>query len=217
MFSSSAPPAMPDRACSRVDKDALNYFSGKLPNILRSLDFVVDIMSNCDVTKDYKTDFAEAVRELLAMTSEREKLETRIAKQKKRVAALYELADIEEASGPISGLVEGLTDACRVVFRAAEKPLTPAEIRDRVQALGLPPQANLLASIHTTIKRMKEAGEIDESGIPPDLGQVGAAYQWRDKGLLFLSQFASLDAGTAFERFKRAQDRKVAKEKAQQK
>jgi hypothetical protein len=140
-------------------------------------------MSNALVTKDYRTDFTEAVGELLKLTSEREQLETAIAKQKKRVAALYELAQIDDDGGPISGLVDGLTDACRVVFRAAEKPLFPADVRDRVQALGLPPQANLLASIHTTIKRMKESEEIEEVSLPLQSGGFGSAYQWNEKRL----------------------------------
>ncbi|MFI5102250.1 MAG: hypothetical protein ACHP9V_02645 [Terriglobales bacterium] len=133
--------------------------------------------------KEYKTDFTEAVRELLSLASEREKLETKIAKQKKRVAALYVLAQIDDDSGPISGLVEGITDACRVVFRAAEKPLLPAEVRDRVHALGLPPQSNLLASIHTTIKRMRESQEIEDVSIPLQTGGTGTAYQWNKKRL----------------------------------
>lgn len=135
-------------------------------------------MSNKRVAKDYITDFKEALNELLLMTSEREQLETRIAKQKKRVAALYELVQTDEGSTALSGLVEGITDACRVVFRAAERPLLPVEVRDRVQALGLPSQANLLASVHTTIRRMKDAGEIGESVLPLESGGTAAFYIW---------------------------------------
>ncbi len=91
---------------------------------------------------------------------------------------MYELVQADEGSAALSGLVEGISDACRVVLRAAEKPLTPAEIRDGIQGLGLPPQANLLASVHTTIKRMKEAGEVKEVSKPLDTGGVGVAYQW---------------------------------------
>jgi len=118
----------------------------------------------------------------MLMVSQREQLETKIAKQKKKVAALYELVQTDEGSAALSGLVEGITDACRVVLRAAEKPLTPAEIRDGIQSLGLPPQANLLASVHTTIKRMKEAGEVKEVSKPLEAGGVGTAYQWGEGG-----------------------------------
>ena len=135
-------------------------------------------MSNTPVTKNNKADLKEALDELLSLVSEREKLETQIAKQKKRVAALYELVETDEGSGALAGLVEGISDACRVVFRAAEKPLLPAEIRDRVQALGLPPQANLLASVHTTIKRMEDAGELKKVIVPLQSGGTGTAYTW---------------------------------------
>src|SRR5690349_11915960 len=97
------------------------------------------------------------------MASEREQLETRIAKQKRRVAALCELVQTDSRASAINGLVEGITDACRIVLRAAEAPMTAADIRDKVQSLGLPPQINLLASVHTTLRRMKDAGEIAES------------------------------------------------------
>jgi hypothetical protein len=134
------------------------------------------------VTKSYSADLKQALRELLLMSTERAQLETKIAKQKKRVAALYELVQTDEDGTGIGGLVEGITDACRVVLRAAEKPLTPAEVRDGVQSLGLPPQANLLASVHTTLKRMKDAGEVKEVTHSLESGGVGAAYRWADDG-----------------------------------
>lgn len=135
-------------------------------------------MSNTPVTKNYKSDLEEALRDLLSMVTQRETLETRIAKQKKRIAALYELVETDEGSLAIFGLVEGITDACRIVLRAAEKPLVVSEIRDRVQTLGLPQQANLLASVHTTLKRMKDAGEVTEMTVPLSTGGTGVAYKW---------------------------------------
>ncbi len=60
-------------------------------------------MSNSPVTTNYTSDLREAFRKLLLMTSEREQLETKIAKQKKRVAALYELVQTDEGSAALSG------------------------------------------------------------------------------------------------------------------
>jgi hypothetical protein len=158
------------------------------------LDIVCDIVSNSPVTRNYIADLQDALRQLVLMASEREQLETKIAKQKKRVAALYELVQTDEGSAALSGLVEGITDACRVVFRSAEKPLSPAEVRDRVQALGLPPQANLLASIHTTIRRMKTSGEVAENMLPLESGGTGAFYVWQGeaKEVNALHEFARL-------------------------
>ena len=146
------------------------------------LDVRRDIVSTTPVTKDYNSDLKQAIRDLLLMNSERAQLETAIAKQKKRVAALYELVQTDENAPAMSGLVEGLTDACRVVLRTAEKPLLPAEVRAGVQALGLPPQANLLASVHTTLRRMKDSGEVKEVSQPLDSGGIGAAYKWVEGG-----------------------------------
>ncbi len=135
-------------------------------------------MSNAPVTNYYKADLAKATRELEQLLAQREELETQIAKQKRKVAALHELAEPDEEAPAVSGLVDGITDACRIVFRAFDKPLLPIEVRDKVQALGLPPQSNLLASIHTTIRRMKQAGEIVEVFPPQPGGSAVAAYQW---------------------------------------
>src|ERR1700687_2500863 len=156
------------------------------------LDNVSDIMSTAPVTNNYTADLIAAINQLLTMTSEREELETKIAKQKKRVAALYELVQTDEGSTALSGLVEGITDACRVVFRAAEKPLLPVEVRDRVQALGLPPQSNLLASVHTTIRRMKDAGEISETVLPFESGGTAAFYAWIDGQRSAKNAFAAI-------------------------
>jgi hypothetical protein len=139
------------------------------------------------VTKNYNNDLKQALRDLLLMASERSQLETKIAKQKKRVAALYELVQTEEDGPALSGLVEGISDACRVVLRAAEKPLTPAEVRDAVQGLGLPPQANLLASVHTTLKRMKDACEAKEVVKPLETGGTTVAYKWSEGRVLTLA------------------------------
>ena len=63
------------------------------------------------MTKNYTDDLKQALRDLLMMASEREQLETKIAKQKKRVASLYELVQTDEDGAALTSLVEGLTDA----------------------------------------------------------------------------------------------------------
>src|ERR1700677_1981711 len=132
-------------------------------------------MSNSPVTKTYVGDLKEALRELMVMNSERSQLETKIAKQKKRVAAFYELVQADEDAAAPQGLVDGITDACRVALRATVNALSPAEVRDEIAKLGLPPQANLLASVHTTLKRLKAAGEVEEVS-----GAAGVAYKWEE-------------------------------------
>ena len=109
------------------------------------------------MTKQYKADLVEAVEELEKMAAEKQRLELSIARQKKRVAALIELANDEEDAEAPTGLVEGITDACRTVLMAAEKPLSPAEVRDRVESLGLRSQKNLLASVYAVLRRLPKS------------------------------------------------------------
>jgi hypothetical protein len=110
--------------------------------------------------RDAKTELLEARQKLEQMYVEKDEIEVRIAKQKRIVAALTELADVGEDSGPPEGLVKGITDACKTAVIGATKPLYPSEVRDRIKALGFPDQQNLLASVHTVLKRLDQAGEI---------------------------------------------------------
>jgi hypothetical protein len=133
-------------------------------------------MSTTPVTKRYKADLNEAMSVLESLIAEREYLETRIAKQKTRVAALTELVQSEDDSPSPTGLVEGITDACRTVLRGATEPLYPLQVKTRVEALGLPPQQNLLASVHTVIRRLVAANEVEE--VAPKIGSGPVAYRW---------------------------------------
>jgi hypothetical protein len=145
------------------------------------------------VTKNYVADLQHALRDLLMMASEREQLEKKIAKQKKRVAALYELAQTDEDVVPLPNLTEGLTDACRIALRAIDVAMTPSQIRDHVQGLGVPSQTNLLASIHTTLKRMKENDEVREETINFPSGDKVVAYRWNEQK----TDLAALDPSSA--------------------
>lgn len=134
------------------------------------------------MTQRYSEDLVKASAELDRLTAEREHLEARIARQKKIVAALREL--VEEESGTIPQSYEqlaiGITDACRTVLRAAGRSLLPIEVRDGVQRLGLPPQANILASVYTVLRRLKLSGEVIEEfdTYRNPGGSAVAAYRW---------------------------------------
>lgn len=144
------------------------------------LDRVSDMMSNMTVTERYKSDLAEAIGELNNLMLGREELEARIARLKKKVAALRELVEASEDARPSERLVDGVTDACRTVLRAAKRPLLPIEVRDEVQRLGLPEQSNLLASVYTVLRRLKQTGEVAEDFTThrnPG-GSAVAAYMW---------------------------------------
>jgi hypothetical protein len=112
--------------------------------------------------RDAKSELHEARNLLEQMYVEMDELEVRIAKQKRVIAALTELADLNEESEPPAGLVKGITDACKTAVIGSTKPLYPSEVRDRIKTLGFPEQKNLLASVHTVLKRLAEAGDIKE-------------------------------------------------------
>ena len=130
----------------------------------------------------YKAELERERMGLAELLRQREALATRIAKRQTRVAALAALC---EASGEIDDMTEmdlgGLTNACRTAFRAAGgKGLMPTEVRGALERLRFPTQThkNILASIHTVIRRLEEAGEIRKAIHDRRDGQDKSVYQW---------------------------------------
>jgi hypothetical protein len=107
---------------------------------------------------DYRRALDAAVREYEALIAEHAALEARIAQLQHSIGALTKLCGYEPT------VPFGLTDACRLVLRNADAPLTALEIRDRLKVIGvdLGNHSNPLASIHTVLKRMRDAGELKE-------------------------------------------------------
>jgi hypothetical protein len=107
---------------------------------------------------DYRRALDTAVREYEKLLAEHASLEGRLAQLKHSIAALTKLCGYEPT------VPMGLTDACRLVLRNATEPLTALEVRDRLTAIGvaLDRHSNPLASIHTVLKRLHEAGELVE-------------------------------------------------------
>ena len=90
--------------------------------------------------------------------------------------ALLEIAKVHEMVGEIpkdnnaakltSNIKEwGLTDAVRVVMRAADRPLSAIDVRDRLKAIGfnVKQYQNDMATVNLTLERMARQGEIDTS------------------------------------------------------
>src|SRR3981081_3498268 len=81
-----------------------------------------------------------------------------------------------EASASEAGHEMGLTEAIRWVFRQPLLlPLTPTQVRDRMAEMGydLGKYKHVMPPIHNTLKRMKEAGEIEEV---EGVGGIGRAF-----------------------------------------
>jgi hypothetical protein len=83
----------------------------------------------------------------------------------------------QDASAQGTGQEMGLTEAIRWVFRQPLLlPLTPTQVRDRMAEMGydLSKYKHVMPPIHNTLKRMKEAGEINEV---EGIGGIGRAYE----------------------------------------
>lgn len=142
--------------------------------------------------KLYKETFDAAIAELTELMRKREMLENsremlnaRIAKVRRGVLALSPLVG-EEPTGVENKYPHlfpelippdiGMTDAIRKVLQSAGTFLTPVGVRTELKTTGYDTDRykNVLASIHTVLKRLAESGEV-ETEITNDV----MAYKWK--------------------------------------
>jgi hypothetical protein len=134
------------------------------------------------IEKDkYKKALEEAQRDLQMMRSkranlldERETIDDHLQDTDKEIKQLQEtieslarLCNIELPRGLLAQrlLLDprfGLTDAVRQLLKKASSALTAIEVRDALVAGGFDASeySNLLASVHTTLKRLVQSGEL---------------------------------------------------------
>ena len=107
-------------------------------------------------TDDYRRALATAIREYEALGQQRQDVDKRIAEVAQTIGTLSRLC------GLVPKVPLGLTDACRLVVRGAGVPVTPGDVRQRLQSIGfdLSKYANDLAAIHTILKRLNGSGEL---------------------------------------------------------
>jgi hypothetical protein len=106
--------------------------------------------------QDYRRALETAIREYEALGQQRQDIDKRIAEVAQTIGTLSRLC------GLVPTVPLGLTDACRLVMRGAGVPVTPADVRQRLHAIGfdLTKYANDLAAIHTILRRLNESGEL---------------------------------------------------------
>ena len=136
----------------------------------------------------YKKALEAARDELQQLYSQQEDIGKRIAQLRKTIAHLAELCDEHDggidAENPFAldllfGNM-GLTEACREVVRAADPDgLTPVEVKEGLRKMGfdMSGYTNILASIHTVLKRLAKSGVIDE-GHPANDKEGKRVYRW---------------------------------------
>lgn len=120
----------------------------------------------------YKQAYATAKQDLLQQLQKRDDLDQKVRKLKQTVKALGELCgaapeEIDKlllAEGFAIEAKPGFTEAIRRLFRVHQTALSPTDIRNDLlkMAIGVG-QVNLLSSIHTVLRRMAEAGEIEKT------------------------------------------------------
>src|SRR3954470_16045573 len=123
-------------------------------------------------TNDYRRALATAIREYEALGQQRQDVDKRLAEVAQTIGTLSRLC------GLIPTVPIGLTDACRLVVRGAGVPLTPTDVRQRLESIGfdLSKYQNDLAAIHTILKRLNDSGEL--RFVPRAPGGSGHAYIW---------------------------------------
>jgi len=115
--------------------------------------------------------YEDAKRELNGLLKQQEEIKQKIANWAPVVEHLAILCD-EPISDEISSLASqaghdlGLSDAIRWVFENSPlASLTAIGVRDGLASIGynLKKYASVMPPIHNTLKRMKDAGEIEEA------------------------------------------------------
>jgi hypothetical protein len=113
--------------------------------------------NKCVMAADqYRAALDAAVREYEELGQQRREIDHRLAQLAQTIGTLNRLC------GNAPTVYWGLTDACRVVLKGAGYPMTPVEVRDRLEAIGfdLSKYVNSIAAIHTVLKRLHEAREL---------------------------------------------------------
>jgi hypothetical protein len=105
---------------------------------------------------DYRAALSAAIKEYEALGEQRRDIDQRLAQLAHTIGTLSQLLGLT-ATVPM-----GLTDAIRLVIRGAGVPMTPVDVRDRLQAIGfdVSKYSNDLAAVHTILKRLNDSGEL---------------------------------------------------------
>ena len=127
------------------------------------------------MSRSYSETIAALKEELLELEERRSDFTAQLEKTNKRIAQVIEsinsLTRLEP--GKVAQLIgdpasqSGLSAAVRQVFRADPGWLYPTEVRDRLANSGydISQHSNILASVHTCLKRLAEADEIGSKEI----------------------------------------------------
>lgn len=118
---------------------------------------------------------------LTALLEQQEDIEQEIAQLKQAIVSIAPLAKEPDIWADVLTAImpDGITESIRDILRAIyPSKLSPVEIKEKLKNRGqdLSQHKNVMASIHSTLKRMLENEEIatDDEGL---------TYRWRRRGL----------------------------------
>ncbi|MFZ3200814.1 MAG: hypothetical protein WA175_06665 [Candidatus Acidiferrales bacterium] len=125
--------------------------------------------------EDAKDDLLTARRDREAAIRRQEELENRIMELRRTVAALSALCGEEFNEDDEFGL----TDSIRMALKTHGGALNAQQVKTRLEQLGFKTSStNLLASVHTILKRLVLKGELDDTAV--DLERK-TMYRWIQK------------------------------------
>ena len=111
----------------------------------------------------YKRDLKMAQESLALLLEQREEIETQIARAKRKIALLSDLADDGGKSEALDLDLGGITEACTTVLRASRKEwMTAGDIQAALREMGfsLERYKAPASTITTTVNRLAEAGKV---------------------------------------------------------
>jgi hypothetical protein len=132
----------------------------------------------------YRKQITLALDELVHWGEKKKQAEHEMAKLRQLIVANANMLPEDERGAFIKSaedsITRGFTDGIRQAFRDVHPdPLSPTGVRDKLVAMGydLSSQSNAMASIHSVIRRLLDAGEIERYGA----GDLGV-YRWKQTG-----------------------------------
>jgi|SRR5271163_2191881 len=119
-----------------------------------------------EALKQAKADLADRVATLGAAQDTAERAEKDIVELRQTIAALQRLCGEPEF---VEEDALGLTDAIRLAFKTEDSKrmggMSAQDVREKMESMGYRGRwGNLLASIHTVIKRLFDKGELEAAG-----------------------------------------------------
>jgi len=117
--------------------------------------------------EDYKKMFQQAQADLIRAIQQRDLLNLEIVRLRRLTGSLAATANqlerYEQMQQAIAAEIS-FTETVHAIIRSAERPLTPTDVRDWLAHYGydLSMYANPMGFVHTSLKRLREAGRIAE-------------------------------------------------------